>query len=110
MANSEVSGGYSRVIKSRLQEKLEIFVNQELPILIDKGYLDVTEFCNVTENRNALVAQLAEQGFAASSTENTERTESPRRDLNARPKVYETFALPAELLGLGESGTHNPYL
>ena len=47
------------------------------------------------------VAQLAERGFVAvSSTENTnERTESPRRDLNARPKVYETFALPAELLG-----------
>jgi hypothetical protein len=37
--------------------------------------------------------------FAVSSSENTERTESPRRDLNARPKVYETFALPAELLG-----------
>ena len=46
-----------------------------------------------------LVAQLAEQVFAVSSTENPERTESPRRDLNARPKVYETFALPAELLG-----------
>ena len=45
------------------------------------------------------------QGSAFSSTENNtnERiTESPRRDLNARPKVYETFALPAELLGLGD--------
>jgi hypothetical protein len=52
-------------------------------------------------------AQLAEQGFAVSSTENTERTESPRRDLNARPKVYETFALPAELLGLGECLFHS---
>jgi hypothetical protein len=58
------------------------------------------------EEKSALVAQLAERGFASlSSTENTaERitTESPRRDLNARPKVYETFALPAELLGLGK--------
>lgn len=53
-ANSEVSGGYGRVIKSRLQKKLEVFVNQELPILVEKGYLDVTEFCNgsVTENCN----------------------------------------------------------
>jgi hypothetical protein len=57
MANSEVSGGYSRVIKSRLQKKIEVFVNQELPILVQKGYVDVTEFRNVTENRNALVAQ-----------------------------------------------------
>jgi hypothetical protein len=31
--------------------------------------------------------------FAVSSSENTERTESPRRDLNARPKVYETFII-----------------
>jgi hypothetical protein len=31
-------------------QKLELFINQELPILIEKGYL--TEFCNVTENCN----------------------------------------------------------
>jgi hypothetical protein len=54
MANSDVSGGYSRVIKSRLQKKIEVFVNRELPILVEKGYLDVTEFRNgsVTENCN----------------------------------------------------------
>ena len=66
MANSEISGGYSRVIKPRLQKKLEVFVNQELPILVRKGYLDVTEFRNVTENcnvSNPLVAQQAERGF-----------------------------------------------
>ena len=51
-ADSEVSGGYSRVIKSRLQKKLDVFVNQELPVLVEKGYLDVTEFRSVTENRN----------------------------------------------------------
>jgi hypothetical protein len=56
-ASSEINGGYSRVIKSRLQKKLEVFVNQELPILVEKGFLDVTEFRNVTENSNTLVAQ-----------------------------------------------------
>jgi hypothetical protein len=87
MANSEVSGGYSRVIKSRLQKKLEVFVNQELPILIEKGYLDVTKFRNVTENRNALLAQLAELGFAALGEQNNRENKSPRWDLNPRPKV-----------------------
>jgi hypothetical protein len=90
-ANSEISGGYSRVIKSRLQKKLEVFVNQELSILVEKGYLDVTEFRNVTENCNALVAQ---PGRARMIREREIRTKSPRRDSDARPKVYETFALP----------------
>ena len=86
-ANSEVSEGYSRVIKSRLQKKIEVFVNQELPILIEKGYLDVTQFRNVTENRNALVAQLAERGFAYNHQHENEN-KSPRWDLNPRPKVF----------------------
>ncbi len=54
-ANFEISGGYSRVTKSRLQKKIEFFVNQELPRLIEKGY--VTEFRNVTKNSNVLVPQ-----------------------------------------------------
>jgi|GEM_PF-4681929 len=50
-ANSEVREGYDRVIKSRLQKKLEVFVNLELPVLIEEGYLYVTEFrnCSITE-------------------------------------------------------------
>ena len=87
MANSEISGDYSRVIKSRLQKKLEVFVNQELPILVRKGYLDVTEFRNVTENcnvSNPLVAQPAERGFVV---EKRDENKSPRWDLNPRPKV-----------------------
>lgn len=87
-ANSEISGDYSRVIKSRLQKKLDVFVNQELPILVEKGYLDVTEFSNVTENRNALVAQLAERGFASYQEQNNCENKSPRWDLNPRPKVF----------------------
>ena len=38
-ANFEISGGYSRVIKSRLQKKIEFFVNQELPLLLKKAML-----------------------------------------------------------------------
>jgi hypothetical protein len=60
---------------------------------IPSKWLKPTSYMVNRFERNDIVAQLAEQGFALSSTENTERiTESPRRDLNARPKVYETFA------------------
>ena len=85
-AKQEFNDGYIRVIKSRLQKKLEVFVNQELPILVEKGYLDVTEFRNVTENRNALVAQPAEGGFDYDH-QNKKENKSPRWDLNPRPKV-----------------------
>ena len=55
--NRQFNDGYIRVIKSRLQKKIEVFVNQELPILVEKGYLDITEFRNVAENCYALIAQ-----------------------------------------------------
>ena len=71
-ANSEISEGYNRVIKSRLQKKLEVFVNQELPILVEKGYLDVTEFRNVTENCNIQVAQPG-RGLLSREIENKKR-------------------------------------
>ena len=48
-AKQEFNDGYTRVIKSRLQKKLTVFVNQEVLILVEMGYLDVTEFGNVTE-------------------------------------------------------------
>ena len=86
-ANFEISGGYSRVIKSRLQKKIQRFAMEELPILVEKGYLDVTEFRNVTENcnvSNPLVAQPAERGFVV---EKRDENKSPRWDLNPRPKV-----------------------
>jgi hypothetical protein len=85
-ANSEVSEGYSRIIKSRLQKKLEVFVNQELPILIEKGYLDVTKFRNVTENRNALVAQPG-RALPRYEIENNEMR-SLGRELNPRPLPF----------------------
>jgi hypothetical protein len=55
--NRQFNDGYIRVIKSRLQKKIEVFVNQELPIIVEKGYLDITEFRNVTESCYALIAQ-----------------------------------------------------
>jgi hypothetical protein len=55
-------------------------------MLIEKGYLDVTEFRNITENRNALVAQLAVGGFGYDHQNKNENI-SPRWDLNPRPKV-----------------------
>jgi hypothetical protein len=47
-----VSDGYNRVMRSRLHKKVQLFISQELPLLVEKGY--VTEFrnSNVTENCN----------------------------------------------------------
>jgi hypothetical protein len=105
-ANSEISGDYSRVIKSRLQKKLEVFVNQELPILVEKGYLDITEFRNVTENCNALVAQPGRELPPTYESEHKlMKKESLGGDLDPRPlppwdlgtshpKPYQGNALP----------------
>jgi hypothetical protein len=77
-------------VKSRLNKKLKVFVDQELPLLLEKGYLsDIAEFRNIADFRNAsngLVAHLAEGGFASYNEENNEN-KSPRWDLNPRPKV-----------------------
>ena len=86
-ANSEISGGYSRVIKSRPQKKIQRFAMEELPILVEKGYLDVTEFRNVTGNCNALVAQPSRARLSFGNTKNNEN-KSPSRDLNPGPKVF----------------------
>jgi hypothetical protein len=77
-------------VKSRLNKKLKVFVDQELPLLLEKGYLsDIAEFRNIADFRNSsngLVAQLAERGFASYDEVNNE-SKSPRWDLNPRPKV-----------------------
>jgi hypothetical protein len=40
-------------VKSRLNKKLKVFVDQELPLLIEKGYLsNIAEFRNIAENCN----------------------------------------------------------
>jgi hypothetical protein len=120
-ANRQFNDDYGYTIKSRLEKKLQQFISQELPILVEKGYLTdnckLTEFCKV---HNAPVAQLAERGFAPNYDNNNER-KSPSRDLNPgpkvsvlrqakRPQVYETFALPAELLGQNKAISAARYL
>ena|SRR5918999_4524953 len=56
--------GYDRVIRSRLNKKIQQFVNQELPLLMEKGYVNVTEFrdSSVTENRN-MPMSITTEGF-----------------------------------------------
>jgi hypothetical protein len=75
-------------VKSRLNKKLKVFVDQELPLLLEKGYLsDIAEFRNIADFRNtsnSLVAQPAERGFVV---EKRDENKSPRWDLNPRPKV-----------------------
>jgi hypothetical protein len=78
-SNRQFDNDYSYTIKSRLV-KLHQFANQELPLLIKKGYL--TEFCKLTENcrvSNALVvAQRAERGFACEKNPENEALEGTR--------------------------------
>ncbi len=76
-------------VKSRLNKKLRVFVDQELPLLLEKGYLsDIAEFRNIADFRNAsngLVAQLTERGFASYNDEqNNHENKSPRWDSNPR--------------------------
>jgi hypothetical protein len=61
-ANRQFSEDYRYTIKSRLQKKVQQFAREELPLLVEQGYLELTEFCKVelTENckvSNAFVAQ-----------------------------------------------------
>jgi hypothetical protein len=67
----QITDGYSRVIKSRLQKKIERFITEELPLLIDKGFIqsktlaasDVTGFSSVTENCNTEEKKTSKNGI-----------------------------------------------
>ena len=67
----QISDGYSRVIKLRLQKKIERFASKELPLLIDKGFIqsktleasDVTGFSNVIENCNTEEKKTSKNGI-----------------------------------------------
>jgi hypothetical protein len=63
--------------------------------LIQKGYLaefcKLAENCKVSKNLETLVAQ-RQQRMTTIRERGEVKTKSPRRDLNARPKVYEAFA------------------
>ena len=77
-------------IKSRLNKKLKVFVDQELPLLLENGYLsDIAEFRNTS---TALVGQL---GRALPLIERkNRRKESLGGDLDPRPLPYQGNALP----------------
>ncbi len=70
-ASLKISDGYNRVIKSRLQKKIECFASEELPFLIDKGFIqstmfeagDATEFCNVTVSYNVPEKKTSKNGI-----------------------------------------------
>jgi hypothetical protein len=48
---------------SRLHKKLKVFVDQELPLLLEKGYLsDIAEFRNIADFRNTSKALVARPG------------------------------------------------
>jgi len=47
-SNRQFDSDYSYTIESRLVKKLHQFTSQELPLLIENGYL--TEFCKLIDN------------------------------------------------------------
>jgi hypothetical protein len=77
-------------VSSPDNKKLEVFVDQELRLLLKNRYLsDIAEFRNIAIFRNpskGLVAQLTVGGFAYDH-QNKNENGSPRWDLNPRPKV-----------------------
>jgi hypothetical protein len=90
LLNVDQAGHEYVCVKSRLNKKLKVFVDQDLPLLLERGYLsDIAEFRHTADFRNAsnsLVAQLAEQGLASFGERNNHENMSPRWDLNPRPQ------------------------
>jgi hypothetical protein len=64
VASDQINHDYY-CVKSRLLKKLKVFVDQELPLLIENGYL--AENCKLAENCNILnEPNRASQSFAIS--------------------------------------------
>jgi hypothetical protein len=98
-ANRQFSEDYRYTIKSRLQKKVQQFTREELPLLVEQGYLDLTEFCKVelTENckvSNALVAQPGRELPTYEIEHKLMKKESLGGDLDPRPLPYQGNALP----------------
>jgi hypothetical protein len=91
-------------VKSRLHKKLKVFVDQELPLLLEKGYLsDIAEFRNIADFRNTSAALEAQPGRGLPSCEiqNKKRGKSLGGDIrhfsvlsDPRPLPYQGNALP----------------
>jgi hypothetical protein len=102
-----ISDGYSRTMRSRLHKKVQLFVSQELPILIEKGY--VTEFRNITENCNVLNGSAGSGTFVpfSFSKRRGERNFEPTRPFGhgiSNPTPYQARRPP---LGMRFSIKHN---
>jgi hypothetical protein len=92
-SNRKFDNDYSYTIKSRLVKKLHQFINQELPLLIEKGYL--TELCKLTDNckvqqeiGSSLVKIPPQTWRHKSNDADNERDKNggwAGRDLNSRP-------------------------
>ena len=74
-------------VKSRLNKKLKVFVDQELPLLLENGYLsDIAEFRNIADFRNTSTALVGQLGRALPLIERkNRRKESLGRDSSPRP-------------------------
>ena len=73
-------------VNSRLNKKLKVFVDQELPLLLEKGYLsDIAEFRNIADFRNASDALVAQPGRGLLSREIENKKKSLGGDLDPRP-------------------------
>lgn len=95
LGNVQVSNGYERKMRHAINRKIQTFVKLEIPLLMEKGF-DVTANGNaVTTGSNATNDLVAKTGQSEGRVNyETISEKSPKRDLNPRPKVYETFALP----------------
>jgi hypothetical protein len=74
-------------VRSRLNKKLRRFVDQEMPLLLEEGYLsDIAEFRNIADSRNSSNALVAQPGreLPSREIENNEKR-SLGGDLDPRP-------------------------
>src|SRR5215212_7201975 len=79
----QFNSDYAYTIKSRLLRKLQIVINQELPLLYQKGYL--TESCKLTENcKNKKI-----KGHV--THEQTNKTSRGTPQMDTRHGIYEPW-------------------
>jgi hypothetical protein len=95
LGNKQVSDTYERKMRCIINRKLQILTKFEIPLLLDKGFNVTADSSSVTTGSNTTNALVANAGQSEGRVNyEVEQEESPRRDSDPRPKVYETFALP----------------
>jgi hypothetical protein len=97
-AKRHFSDDYSYTTKCRLQKKGELFANEELPLLVEQGYL--TEIRKLTKNckvsSDVVVAQPGRALPGSSDSENENKKEKPWAGNSASFDAFEpaTSTLP----------------